>query len=187
MTTSKYVSRSETHITHTYPRAPIRNDCCEIPADGRISYRSKYQKLCCVHFLLDAETPTKLCSNTCMSVGQMKIGRCVCLFVSGARAERHSGRGRGCGHQRWHDDWHSRSASHWLSGWGPVRHWVQIYHGREKTESLTVQELCESRGGRPGPSVLTSILVSVDVKQYWTMLRHWSQLVPNMSTDIWGH
>ena len=29
-----------------------------------------------------------------------------------------------------------------------------------------VQELCESRGGRPGLSVLTSILVSVDVKNY---------------------
>ena len=30
--------------------------------------------------------------------------------------------------------------------------------------SLIVQELCESRGGRPGLSVLTSLLVSVDVK-----------------------
>ena len=50
-----------------------------------------------------------------------------------------------------------------------------------------IQELCESRGGRHGLSVLTSLLVSVDVKIYWTMLRHWSQLVPNMSTDIWGH
>ena len=29
-----------------------------------------------------------------------------------------------------------------------------------------VQELCESRGGRPGLSVLTSILFSVDVKNY---------------------
>ena len=29
-----------------------------------------------------------------------------------------------------------------------------------------VQELCESRGGRPGLSVLTSLLVSVDVKDY---------------------
>ena len=29
-----------------------------------------------------------------------------------------------------------------------------------------VQELCESRGGRPGMSVLTSLLVSVDVKLY---------------------
>ena len=46
-----------------------------------------------------------------------------------------------------------------------------------------VQVLCESRGGRPGLSVLTSLLVSVDVKIYWTMLWHWSQLVPNMSTD----
>ena len=27
-----------------------------------------------------------------------------------------------------------------------------------------VQKLCESRGGRPGLSVLTSLLVSVDVK-----------------------
>ena len=27
------------------------------------------------------------------------------------------------------------------------------------------QELCESRGGRPGLSVLTSLMVSVDVKQ----------------------
>ena len=29
-----------------------------------------------------------------------------------------------------------------------------------------VQELCESRGGHPGLSVLTSLMVSVDVKQY---------------------
>ena len=32
------------------------------------------------------------------------------------------------------------------------------------TECNIVQELCESRGGRPELSVLTSILVSVDVK-----------------------
>ena len=31
---------------------------------------------------------------------------------------------------------------------------------------LIVQELCESRGGRPGLSVLTSLPVSVDVKIY---------------------
>ena len=30
-----------------------------------------------------------------------------------------------------------------------------------------VQELCESRGGRPGLSVLMSLMVSVDVKQHW--------------------
>ena len=32
--------------------------------------------------------------------------------------------------------------------------------------TLTVQELCESRGGRAGLSVLTNLLVSVDVKLY---------------------
>ena len=32
--------------------------------------------------------------------------------------------------------------------------------------TFIVQELCESRGGRPGLSVLTSLLVSVDVKIY---------------------
>ena len=31
---------------------------------------------------------------------------------------------------------------------------------------VIVQELCESRGGRPGLSVLTSLLFSVDVKLY---------------------
>ena len=29
-----------------------------------------------------------------------------------------------------------------------------------------VQELCESRGGRPGLPVLMSLMVSVDVKQH---------------------
>ena len=36
--------------------------------------------------------------------------------------------------------------------------------GRASSE-IIVQELCESRGGRPGLSVLTSLIVSVDVKQ----------------------
>ena len=27
----------------------------------------------------------------------------------------------------------------------------------------------------------------MDIKQHWTMLRHWSQFVPKMSTDIRGH
>ena len=34
------------------------------------------------------------------------------------------------------------------------------------TVSLIVQERCESRGGRPGLAVLTSLLVSMDVKNY---------------------
>ena len=33
-------------------------------------------------------------------------------------------------------------------------------------QSLIVQELCESPGGRPGLSVLMSLLVSVDVRRY---------------------
>ena len=31
---------------------------------------------------------------------------------------------------------------------------------------VIVQEVCESRGGRPGLSVLMSLMVSVDVKQH---------------------
>ena len=37
-------------------------------------------------------------------------------------------------------------------------------HQIKKIEVI-VQELCESRGGRPGLAVLTSLPVSVDVKQ----------------------
>ena len=37
---------------------------------------------------------------------------------------------------------------------------------RDSFRQDIVQELCESRGGRPGLSVLTSLLVSVDVKIY---------------------
>ena len=33
-------------------------------------------------------------------------------------------------------------------------------------DGVIVQELCDSRGGRPELSVLTSLLVSVDVKLY---------------------
>ena len=72
------------------------------------------------------------------------------------------------------------------SGWKePLSRAYNLSEAERKVR--IVQELCESRGGRPGLSVLTSLLVSVDVKLYWTMLRHWSQLVPNMSTNIWGH
>ena len=41
-----------------------------------------------------------------------------------------------------------------------------IKSSKEQQNSVIVQELCESRGGRPGLSVLTSLLVSVDVKIY---------------------
>ena len=52
---------------------------------------------------------------------------------------------------RWHCRDVQMSLAQTLLGW----RWVSI-----------VQELCESRGGRPGLSVLTSLLVSVDVKLY---------------------
>ena len=45
---------------------------------------------------------------------------------------------------------------------------VTISLGETEREKDIVQELCESRGGRPGLSVLTSLLVSVDVKLYRT-------------------
>ena len=41
-----------------------------------------------------------------------------------------------------------------------------ILHYSPFPDHVIVQELCESRGGRPGLSVLTSLLVSVDVKIY---------------------
>ena len=47
-----------------------------------------------------------------------------------------------------------------------------LYHVLKGTSLLKrgavciVQELCESRGGRPGLSVLTRLPVSVDVKNY---------------------
>ena len=93
-------------------------------------------------------------------------------------------------------DWCADSSS--LALWGPqtftdptpfsqtfkalksLSHFFPNFHFR-------VQELCESRGGRPGLSVLTSLMVSVDIKQHWTVLRHWSQFVPNTLTDISEH
>ena len=38
--------------------------------------------------------------------------------------------------------------------------------GYGRSFRIIAQEMCESRGGRPGLSVLTSLLVSVDVKLY---------------------
>ena len=42
----------------------------------------------------------------------------------------------------------------------------QLKANLSSARTVIVQELCESRGGRPGLSVLTSLLVSVDVKIY---------------------
>ena len=52
---------------------------------------------------------------------------------------------------------------------------------------LIVQELCESRGGRPGLSVLTSLLVSVDVKLVGIGLSRLSLTCQPTSEDIEQH
>ena len=70
-----------------------------------------------------------------------------------------------------------------LGGGGGLQSPIK-WHEKVPKKNHIVQELYESRGGHPGLSVLTSLLVSVDVKIYLTVLRHWSQFVPNMSTDI---
>ena len=44
---------------------------------------------------------------------------------------------------------------------------LHVYQNRrDKSRVFIVQELCESRGGRPVLSILTSLMVSVDVKLY---------------------
>ena len=53
------------------------------------------------------------------------------------------------------------------SSLSPVGWLVKPVQGRVVSEEvLRVQEPCESRGGRPGLSVLMSLSVSVDVKQH---------------------
>ena len=43
---------------------------------------------------------------------------------------------------------------------------IDYKQGLEAEKVVIVQELCESRGDRPGLSVLTNLMVSVDVKRY---------------------
>ena len=44
--------------------------------------------------------------------------------------------------------------------------YVYIYVFYRSVLRIIVQEQCQSRGGRPGLSVLTSLRVSVDIKNY---------------------
>ena len=53
--------------------------------------------------------------------------------------------------------WYATDTTVWTTRGAINAGWVD-------EQKLIVQELCESRGGRPGLSVLTSLLVSVDVK-----------------------
>ena len=45
-----------------------------------------------------------------------------------------------------------------------IKHYLK--KKKKKKKESRAQEVCESRGGRPGLSLLTSLIVSVDVKQY---------------------
>ena len=86
-----------------------------------------------------------------------------------------------CGYkQDRHDnfDWTRKAGPTRSSNTGPsTDHTMRTNTGRTEIRPLTtytrrstipciVQELCESRGGRPELSVLTSLLASVDVKIY---------------------
>ena len=55
-----------------------------------------------------------------------------------------------------------------ISDWRTSRR--ELYKGKKEGQltALRVQELCESRGGRPWFPVLMNLTVSVDVKQHWT-------------------
>jgi len=51
----------------------------------------------------------------------------------------------------------------WRAGGREILYALQYLMASLDVSSDIVQELCESRGGRPGLSVLTSLLTSVDV------------------------
>ena len=107
----------------------------------------------------------------------------------GAEQEAGGGGGGEGGGDKWEEAWWGGvgGGGRWGREGGGLRAWVNLsglfpllprkaraQSGgpiRIKTVTKTkqdqiVQELCESRGGRPGLSVLTSLLVSVDVKIY---------------------
>ena len=53
-------------------------------------------------------------------------------------------------------EWHTTDVGLYIA--------LRILHHKHRT--FRTQELCESRGGRPGLSVIMSLMVSVGVKQY---------------------
>ena len=58
---------------------------------------------------------------------------------------------------------HASAVVHHFGGYSEARYKKLVTH---IAAHYIIQELCESRGGRLGLSVLTSLLVSVDVKIY---------------------
>ena len=57
------------------------------------------------------------------------------------------------------------------------------FHPRVTTVARNPGHSAKSAGGRLQLNTHTPYVCGF----YWTVLRHWSQLVPNMSNDIWGH
>ena len=55
---------------------------------------------------------------------------------------------------------------HWLHHCHTDTYGTYFSYKQSLLDILIVQELCDSRGGRPGLSVLTSLLGSVDLKIY---------------------
>ena len=83
----------------------------------------------------------------------------IIIIVAGLKRSQDIREGRSvAGRKRSQDIREGRSAA-------GLKRSQDIREGRSAA-GLIVQELCESRGGRPGLSVLTSLLVSVDVKIY---------------------
>ena len=72
--------------------------------------------------------------------------------------------------EQFNDTFHTKPGH--MDRWTPIPGYHPCYRGINKififhTDRFRVWELCESRGGRPGLSVLMSLMVSVDVKQHW--------------------
>ena len=73
------------------------------------------------------------------------------------------------------------------------------FHGPVTTSGLWRLKRSRARGAGRGAAEPWMAMVSAYILDpcghvcpyvcgfYWTVLRHWSQLVPNMSNDIWGH
>ena len=120
------------------------------------------RRLCCFRSLRTQSLP-----EGADSIGGQTRGDKECLFIGvsnyGTAWRKGDGkRGLECAHA------HSASSE---EGEPEIKEAASVRHASYK--ELTVfsswtraQELCESRGGRPELSVLTSLLVSVDVKNY---------------------
>ena len=159
---------------------------CSVAYEGGVVVRR-----CLLAVGTDLWGPGRRRLSPLIAVDTVPIRRPSAWAVGGGRAGWREGGGRGMGAGRAWEWWYGEAGSIFsFSGlawpvWSVSRACYKTWWLRFGLSR--VQELCESPGGRPGLSVLTSLLVSVDEKLYWTMFRHWYQFVPNMSNDIRWH